>query len=378
MPFSVPFWQSKKEHDDSRNSRAKLALAKQKLWLSKSEGLYTTEGRNLRAKQQKWLSTIRRFSTEAIFGEAKRNMTIVVVRLAFFPKLDDSMHNTDNPIKGILAMLLAVLLFSAMDAAMKQLTANYGPMQITCLRAACAWPFIMLWLAKTDRLKHLLQARWSLHFFRAVLGIIMLAAFIKSLETLSLADAYSIFFASPLLITLLSVWWLKDKVNTKQWVAIFVGLAAVIYMLKPTGDNLLSIGALMVFIAAICYAVSAITVRILAKSDHAGNMVFWLMTLIMVGAGALAFPTWQPLQLDHWPLFLVIGCTGAAGQVFITEAFRLAPPAVIAPFEYTALIWGLGFDIVLWQHYPSLSMLLGAGVIMASGLYLIWQQNRSH
>ena len=275
-------------------------------------------------------------------------------------------------------MLLAVFLFSGMDAAMKQLTESYDPMQITCLRAACAWPFIVLWLAKTKRLQHLLDARWSLHLFRAVLGIIMLAAFIKSLETLSLADAYSIFFSAPLLITVLSVWWLKDKVNLKQWIAIIIGLLAVIYMLKPSGENMLSIGAVMVLIASICYAISAITVRILAKSDHAGNMVFWLMTMIMLGAGLLAFPTWQTLQWQHWPLFLIIGLTGAAGQVFITEAFRLAPPSIIAPFEYTALVWGLGFDIVLWQLYPSGTMMLGSAVIMASGLYLIWQQNRQH
>lgn len=294
------------------------------------------------------------------------------------PSSDAPMQNTDHPLKGIVAMILAVLLFSGMDAAMKQLTTSYGPMQITCLRAACAWPFIVLWLTKTQRLRHLFDARWSLHCLRAVLGIIMLAAFIKSLETLSLADAYSIFFSAPLLITLLSVWWLKDKVNLKQWVAIIIGLLAVLYMLKPSGENMRSIGAVMVLIASICYAISAITVRILAKSDHAGNMVFWLMTMIMLGAGLLAWPSWQPLEWQHWPLFLIIGLTGAAGQVFITEAFRLAPPSVIAPFEYTALVWGLGFDIVLWQLYPSSAMLIGAAVIIASGLYLVWQQDRQH
>jgi len=126
----------------------------------------------------------------------------------------------------------------------------------------------------------------------------------------------------------------------------------------------------------VCYAVSAITVRILAKSDHASNMVFWLMTMIMLGAGSLAMLDWRPLQLAHWPLLLGIGITGALGQVFITEAFRLAPPSIIAPFEYTALVWGLGFDIVLWQIYPTASVMLGALVIMLSGLYLIWQQRK--
>ena len=132
-------------------------------------------------------------------------------------------HSTqpqDHPVKGILAMLLAVLMFSGMDAAMKTLTEHYSAMQITFFRAACAWPFIVLWLATTGRLQHLLQARWSLHVLRAVLGIVMLASFIHAVSLLSLADTYSIFFAAPLIITLLSVWWLKDQVNSRQWVAI--------------------------------------------------------------------------------------------------------------------------------------------------------------
>ena len=289
-----------------------------------------------------------------------------------------SSHQTpDRPLFGILAMLLAVLMFSGMDASMKALTAHYSPMQITCLRAACAWPLIIVWLWHGNRLQHLRQARWSLHLLRAVLGIVMLSSFIYALKTLSLADAYAIFFAAPLLITMLSVWWLKDYVAPRQWVAIAVGMAAVIYMLKPEGDQLLSLGALAALLSAFCYAVSGITVRILARSEPSGNMVFWLMTLIGIGAGVLALPDWQPLQWAHWPYFLAIGVTGAIGQVFITEAFRLAPPSVIAPFEYTALVWGLGFDIILWQIWPDRSLLLGAAVIMASGLYLLWQERRS-
>jgi len=285
-------------------------------------------------------------------------------------------HSNDKPLYGILAMLLAVFMFSGMDASMKALTAHYSPLQITCLRAACAWPLVVVWLWHGNRLQHLLQARWSLHFFRATLGIVMLSAFIFALKTLSLADAYAIFFAAPLLITMLSVWWLKDYVAPRQWVAILIGMAAVLYMLKPEGDQLLSLGALAALLSAFCYAVSGITVRILAKTEPSGNMVFWLMTMIGIGAGLLALPDWQPLQLAHWPYFLAIGITGAIGQVFITEAFRLAPPSVIAPFEYSALVWGLGFDIVLWQVWPDSSMLLGAAVIMASGLYLIWQERR--
>jgi drug/metabolite transporter (DMT)-like permease len=164
----------------------------------------------------------------------------------------------------------------------------------------------------------------------------------------------------------MSVWFLGEHVQLRQWVAIGVGMLAVVFMLKPEGDQLLSLGALAALVSALCYAVSAITVRVLSRTDNSGNMVFWLMTMIGLGAGALAYPDWVALSSDHLWLFGLMGLSGA---------FRLAPASVIAPFEYTALVWGLGFDIVLWQLYPDLSLLMGAGVIMASGLYL-WAQER--
>ncbi|MDR7122580.1 DMT family transporter [Rheinheimera soli] len=281
----------------------------------------------------------------------------------------------DQPTKGILCMLLAVGMFCAMDACMKQLTQYYAPMQITSLRALFAWPLIVIWLVTTNRVQHLLNSRWSLHLFRAVLGIVMLSAFVYAIQTLSLADAYAIFFAAPLLITAMSVWFLGEHVQLRQWVAISIGMLAVLFMLKPEGDQLLSLGALAALVSALCYAISAITVRVLSRTDNSGNMVFWLMTMIGLGAGALAYPQWVSISLDHLWLLALMGLSGAIGQVFITEAFRLAPASVIAPFEYTALVWGLGFDILLWQLFPGLSMLIGAGVIMACGLYL-WVQER--
>ncbi len=286
------------------------------------------------------------------------------------------MTSTDKPVQGIIAMIIAVAMFSAMDAAMKALTPYYSPMQIACLRGLFAWPLVLLWLIHTGQGRFLFQARWSLHVLRAILGIIMLSAFVFSLKTLSLADAYAIFFSCPLLITILSVWWLKEKVALRHWVAIGIGLAAVLYMLKPDAGQFLSLGALAALIAAFCYAVSAITVKVLAKSDTSGNMVFWLMTFLIIGAGALAAPVWQPLQSDLWHYFLVIGVTGFIGQVCLTEAFKLAPASVIAPFEYTALLWGMGLDILLWQQWPSASLLIGSAVIMGSGLYLLLQQRR--
>ena len=284
-----------------------------------------------------------------------------------------SVSSADKPLRGILCMVLAVALFAAMDAAMKSLTPYYSAMQIACLRGALAWPLVVAWLLSTGRHKTLLNTRWSLHLLRAVLGVTMLWAFVFSLQSLALAEAYTIFFTAPLLITAMSAFWLKEYVAPRHWVAIALGLLTVTYMLKPDSDKLLSLGALMALLAAFCYAVSAITVRILGRREGTGNMVFWLMTLLSIGAGVLAWPDWQPLRSELWLSFVLIGVTGFGGQLAVTEAFKVAPAAIVAPFEYMALLWGIGFDIVLWQLYPQLSTLIGAGVIMLSGLYLVWQ-----
>jgi drug/metabolite transporter (DMT)-like permease len=105
-------------------------------------------------------------------------------------------------------------------------------------------------------------------------------------------------------------------------------------------------------------------------------MVFWFSVLLSVGAGLLAIPGWVPLNLDHWPLFIGVGVMGALGQHFITEAFRHAPAAVVAPFEYTALLWGVALDLVIWRVLPGAVTLGGGAIVIGAGLYLLARERR--
>ena len=106
-------------------------------------------------------------------------------------------------------------------------------------------------------------------------------------------------------------------------------------------------------------------------------MVFWFTALLSAGAGLLAIPGWVPLHAGHWPLFVGIGVTGALGQHFITEAFRHAPAAVVAPFEYTALLWGVILDLVIWGVLPGGVTLAGGAIVIGAGLYLMARERRS-
>jgi drug/metabolite transporter (DMT)-like permease len=274
-------------------------------------------------------------------------------------------------LRGILSMLAAVTTFAVMDVMMKRLVENYPAMQVTFLRGVAALPLLLAANAAFGRWRDLKPQRWRLHVLRGFLSLALLWCFIYAVSQLSLASAYAIFMSAPLLITALSVPMLRERVGWQRWVAVFVGLVGVIIVLKPSGTGLVTIGGLAALASAIGYALNAITIRIVTRTDTSAATVFWPLFLLTIISGVLASVRWVPLQWDHWYLIVGLGVTGAAGQYFMTEAFRLAPPPVVAPLEYTALAWGILFDWLLWATAPGLRMLTGAFIIVASGIYVI-------
>jgi drug/metabolite transporter (DMT)-like permease len=274
-------------------------------------------------------------------------------------------------------MLAAVLLFCLMDAGLKTLTAHYPPFQVSAIRGASSLPLVLVWALWTADAKSLFRVRWSLHLLRGVLGIMMMAGFVYSLRTLPLSTAYSIFFVAPLMITALSVPFLGERVGPRRWVAIAVGLLGVLVVLRPTGEGVFTLAGLAVLVAAFGYSVSAITVRIIARTDSTQALMVWLLFFMALGAGLLAVPGWVPLRAgDAW-VIAGIGIAGALGQYAITEAFRLGEASLIAPLEYTALVWGVLLDATLWGVLPDSVTWLGAVIIVASGLYLL-RRERVH
>jgi drug/metabolite transporter (DMT)-like permease len=274
-------------------------------------------------------------------------------------------------LRGILMMLAAVTTFAVMDVMLKRLVENYPAMQVTFLRGAAALPLLLAANAAFGRWRDLKPQRWWLHVLRGFLSVALLWCFVYAVSQLALATTYAIFMSAPLLITALSVPMLRERVGWQQWVAVFVGLAGVIVVLKPSGTGLVTIGGLAALASAIGYALSAITIRIVTRTDSSAATVFWPLFFLTIIGGVIASVRWVPLQWDHWHLIVGLGITGALGQYFITEAFRLAPPPVVAPLEYTALAWGILFDWLLWTTAPSLRMLTGAFIIVASGIYVI-------
>jgi len=278
--------------------------------------------------------------------------------------------------RGIAAMLVAVAAFSLMDAVLKTLTGSYPALQVAALRGLAALPLVCVYVVWRREAGLLLRVRWRLHLFRGLIGILMLSLFSFSLRALGLAEAYAIFFIAPLLITMLSIPVLGEKVAPLHWVAIAVGMLGVWIALRPDGEAFFSLGALAVLGAAVCYAVSAVAGRVLSRTDASVTLVFWTTMSLSLGAGVLALPGWIPIQSHHWPVLLALAVTGFVGQLAITEAFRHGKASAVAPFEYTALAWGVGLDWLLWHSLPDGATLAGGAIIIASGIYLVRSERR--
>lgn len=281
------------------------------------------------------------------------------------------MSPATGKLRSIYAMLAAVAMFALMDTAMKVLSSTYPAMQVAALRALSSLPLVCAYLAWRGAFASIFKVRWALHLARGALGIAMLSLFAYGLRQLSLAAGYTVFFIAPALITALSVLFLKERVNPARWIAIVVGMAGVLVALRPDGDDFLSIGGLAVLGAAACYAVSAIAGRILSRTDSSEHMVFWLMLLMALGATALAAPSWVAVRREDVAVLCALALSGFLGQLAITEAFRTGEASKVAPLEYSALAWGVGLDWLLWQTLPDRYTLIGAAIIIGSGVYLI-------
>src|SRR5450631_1625899 len=274
-------------------------------------------------------------------------------------------------------MVAAVFVFSIMDSLMKRLSAHYGPLQISCLRCISSWLFLLMPIAWQRSWVTLRPTQPALHLFRAVLGIVMLGSFVFAVHRLSLAQTYSLFLAAPLLMTALSVPIHGERVAPKRWLAIIVGLSGVVVILQPWGKGSFSmIAATAAAVATICYSLSALTVRTLGPGNSSMSMVFWYLLMVSIGSGILAVDDWRPIPASDWGWLIGIGVSGALGQIWLTDAFRRAPPSVVGPFEYTAILWAFAIDWIFWSASPSMSLMIGAGIVIGSGIFVILDERR--
>ncbi len=292
---------------------------------------------------------------------------------------DDAASTTaasaDVPGRGIACMLTAVFVFSVQDAVVKWITADYPVMQVIFFRGvfgmiSCA---VIVWRdggwakARTRRL--------GAHLWRGGLILGALISFYLAISMMPLADVVAIAFSAPLFMTALSVPLLGEHVGARRWAAVGVGFVGVVIVVRP-GAGVLEPAALLAIVSSVLFAIGMTVTRRLSRSESSATILLYFTLLNIVVGGAFMPFQWVTPPLADGLLLASIGLTGSIGAYLMFEAFRLTPVAVVAPFEFSALIWAMLFGYLVWGDVPGGAVFLGAAVVVGSNLYIVHREAR--
>jgi drug/metabolite transporter (DMT)-like permease len=198
--------------------------------------------------------------------------------------------------------------------------------------------------------------------------------FFYGLSQMPLVDALTLGFTAPLMVTALSVPMLGEHVGWRRWLAVTVGFVGVLIILRPGGGDV-SLASIAVLFAAFCYACMAITARKLSTTESSYSLsVYVIAGPMIVSFYLLERGSWQVPDLDGWLLFLGAGACSVIAWIGIIGGYRRASPAMLAPFEYTALIGGAIAGYLIWGEIPDRWVVFGATVIIASGLFVVYRE----
>jgi drug/metabolite transporter (DMT)-like permease len=275
---------------------------------------------------------------------------------------------------GIVMMCVGVASLCVNDALAKTLTEGYSPLQIQFMRNLIALPFALLIAFKMGGTPALRSHRPLAHLLRGTLWISATFMFFTSIMYLGLAEATALIFVAPLFITAISAMFLGEKVGWRRWLAVLAGFAGVLIVVRPGGSTFQLISLLPVATAFV-YALLMLSARWVDSRESV-----WTLLLYLTATGALlsAFIVplvWVPVRLDDVWLFVGIAVFGTAGMTLMTQAFRLAPAVVVAPLDYTALLWATILGWLFWNEIPDAMTFIGAAVIVVSGVFIILREH---
>lgn len=277
-----------------------------------------------------------------------------------------------NVALGIAFRVAAMACMACLSALVKFTGARGIPVfEIIFFRNLFAFVPLGLYIARTTGFSVLKTQRPFGHLIRATVGLTGMVCGFSAVQYLPLTEATALQFTSPLFMTALSALLLSEKVGRHRWAAVFVGFIGVLIMARPVPGEMNVPGVTLGILSALGAAGAMVAIRQISDTEKGPTIVFYF-TLGGVVLGAVGsmfhWVTPDPMTLA---LLIVAGLIGGVGQLFLTEALRQAPIGVIAPFDYTQLIWATGLGLVIWGELPHPLTLVGAVIVAGSGVYIL-------
>lgn len=278
--------------------------------------------------------------------------------------------------RGALLALLAYAIFSTHDIFIKQLGGIYSPIQIVFFSVLLSFPLATLMLMRDAEPGTLLPRHpWWMALRTGAAVLTGVSAF-YAFSTLPLAQTYAILFAAPLLITILAIPVLGEKVRLRRWLAVLVGLSGVLVVLRP-GSTELQLGHAAALAAAIGGSVASIIVRKIGRDERPVVLLLYPMVanfILMGGALALVY---KPMPIEHLGLLAIVALLAWIAGRLIIGAYKAGEAVIVAPMQYSQIIWASLYGMLFFGETPTLNTLVGASIIIASGLYIVLRESRA-
>ncbi|MBI4183007.1 MAG: DMT family transporter [Proteobacteria bacterium] len=275
--------------------------------------------------------------------------------------------------RGIVLMLFSVAIFGMVNALVKLTVADYPVVEVVFFRCLFATIPTAVLVSRLGGLRALHTRRLGLNVTRGVLHFLSLMSLFTAFELMPLADAIAISFAAPLFYTVLSIPLLGERVGRYRWSAVIVGFLGVLVMVKP-GPGVLGTGAPFAVMSAFCAGLINVNLRRMSVTETSVALVFYQLVGMFLLSAVFLPLVWVTPALGDALVLAVIGLLAGTGQYWLTLSFRHTPAAVAAPFQYTAMIWAMIFGFVFFADLPTASLLGGAAIVAASGLFILYRE----
>lgn len=282
----------------------------------------------------------------------------------------------DRVMKGLALRLLAIFFLSTMSALVKLAETRGASLPETMFwRQFCALPVVLAFVAAGPGLGSLRTTRFKGHLARSMVGLVGMVFTFGAVLLLPLAEATTFQFTVPIFATILGALVLREPTRWQRWGAVLVGFAGVLIVAQPGGSHVPLFGAVVGLLAALFVAVVAILLRQL-RDEPAGTTVFWFSTLTLPFIGVAYVFDLRAHDWLTWVNLIGIGLVGGMGQIALTAASRHAPVAAVVPMDYSGLVWATLYGFAMFGVLPTPMTWVGAPVIIASGLFIVWREHR--
>ncbi|MEZ5731633.1 MAG: DMT family transporter [Paracoccaceae bacterium] len=280
-----------------------------------------------------------------------------------------------NNLRGAAFALLGMGVFATHDVVIKILGADYSPFQIVFFGTLFGFPIVSVILLRDAEEANLRPRHPWWMALRTLCSVIAAPAVFYAFATLPLAQVYTILFAAPLILTVLAVPILGEVVRFRRWAAVIVGLIGVLIVMRPGGAEL-SLGHLAALTGAVGGALISVISRKIGQNER--TVVLLLFPMVAnFAAMAVALPfVYRPMPLDHLALFAVIAVLGMIGAYLIILAYRAGEAVIVAPMQYSQILWATGYGILFFAERPDMPTMVGAAIIIASGIYIVLREGR--